>query len=234
MRDGAVKGKGLMGSVFVSGFLTGLLLQVAIGPVFFFILNTAIQKTLLDGLLAVLAVTLVDYLYILLAMMGVGKVLEKPRIKHIMGIVGSIALVVLGLIMIISTASARQNPAGTSGTASTHLSSFLSALFLTLSSPLTVVFWTSLFATKAVEKGYSKKRLLLFGLSAGLATFVFLGLSVAGFTFIKSAIPPIVIRILNIGVGLLLIAYGGIRFARLLIVVRSKSATATSKEDLRG
>lgn len=219
--DRAIKGKGLMWSVCVSGFLTGLLLQAAIGPVFFFILNTAIQKTPLDGLLAVLAVTLVDYLYILLAILGVGKVLERPRIKSIMGIVGSIALVVFGLVMIFSTVSVRQDPSATGGTASGYLSSFLSAFLLTLSSPLTVVFWTSLFATKAIEKGYARRQLLLFGLSAGAATFVFLGLSVAVFTFMKSAIPPVVIRILNIGVGALLIAYGGIRLARLLIALRS-------------
>ena len=50
--------------IFVNGLLTGLVLQMAIGPVFFFIINIALQKTLYDGFAAVSAVTLVDYFYI--------------------------------------------------------------------------------------------------------------------------------------------------------------------------
>lgn len=47
--------------VFVNGLLTGLTLQAAIGPVFFFIVNLALQRSFYDGLVAVAAVTLVDY-----------------------------------------------------------------------------------------------------------------------------------------------------------------------------
>ena len=40
--------------VLKNGLLTGLLLQVAIGPVFFFVMNIALQAGPLDGLAAVL------------------------------------------------------------------------------------------------------------------------------------------------------------------------------------
>ena len=47
--------------LFKNGLVTGLFLQLAIGPVFFFIVNLSLQKTIWDGLTAVLAVTIVDY-----------------------------------------------------------------------------------------------------------------------------------------------------------------------------
>lgn len=61
--------------VFINGLLTGLILQTAIGAVFFFIINLALQRSLYDGLVAVVAVTLVDYFYISLAILGIGKLL---------------------------------------------------------------------------------------------------------------------------------------------------------------
>ena len=69
------------------------ILQIAIGPVFFFILNICLQRSVIDGLFAVAAVTLVDYFFIALAVLGVGKLLEKPKIKFALGISSSIILI---------------------------------------------------------------------------------------------------------------------------------------------
>lgn len=76
-------------SIIKNGLTTGIVLQLAIGPVFFYIINLSLQKTMLDGLVAALAVTIVDYLYIALAIFGVGKLLEHPKIKRGFGIVSS-------------------------------------------------------------------------------------------------------------------------------------------------
>ena len=51
-------------SIILDGSIVGLLLQIAIGPVFFFILNISMQNTVVDGLFSVVAVTIVDYIYI--------------------------------------------------------------------------------------------------------------------------------------------------------------------------
>ena len=200
-----------MASILLDGFTVGLLLQVAIGPVFFYILNTAMQKTVVDGLFAVAAVTLVDYLYIALAILGVGKLLEKQRIKYVLGVVSSLVLVVFGAMMIVSAAKTTVVGASAAIGASDYWASFGSAFLLTLSSPLTIVFWTSLFATKAIEKGYSKRELVPFGFAAGLATLTFLGLSVTVLSMVKASIPTVVIQALNLIVGVLLTLYGVIR-----------------------
>src|SRR5208337_139778 len=88
----AIRGKVTL-AILLDGFVTGLLLQIAIGPVFFFILNTTVQKTILDGFLAVLAVTLVDCFYIFLAAIGVGRLLGRPKVKLVLQILGSVVLI---------------------------------------------------------------------------------------------------------------------------------------------
>lgn len=200
--------------VFKNGLLTGLLLQLAIGPVFFFIVNLALQRTIIDGLVAVLAVTIVDYFYISLAILGVGKLLEKKKFKKIFGVISSIVLITFGGIIIKGIVGSDSTAEGVTYT-SNLLSSFTSVFFLTISSPMTIVFFTSLFAAKAVEYNYKKRELVIFGLATGSATFIFMGSSVILFSFIGGAIPVVVIKILNLLVGVLLIGYGAIRLAKI-------------------
>jgi len=206
-----------MVAIMLKGFLTGLILQIAIGPVFFFILNISLQKTVIDGLFAISAVTLADYIFIALAVLGVGKLLEKPKIKHALGIISSLVLILFGIIMILSINQSNQVSSPNNLIESNYISSFISAFILTISSPLTIVFWTSLFATKAIEKGYAQKQLIFFGIAAGLATLVFLGSSVTLLSIFRASIPLALLRVLNTAVGLLLIIYGVIRLCKIAI-----------------
>lgn len=200
--------------ILKNGLFTGLLLQLAIGPVFFFIINLALQKTLLDGLMGALAVTIVDYIYIALSTFGIGKLLENEKTKKTFGIVSSIVLTIFGVIIIKGAINSGISEAVISTT--NLFSSFSSVFLLTISSPMTIVFFTSLFSAKAVEYNYTKKELYFFGLGTGLATLIFMGSSVLIFSLLKGTIPTIVIQILNMIVGALIIGYGTIRLVKLL------------------
>ena len=160
--------------------------------------------------------TLVDYLYITLAVLGVGRLLEKPKIKFYLGLVSSVVLVGFGILMIQSAFGQKAKDLILTEGGSDLFMSFLSAFLLTLSSPLTIVFWTGLFASKAIEKDYTQKQLIPFGVAAGGATFVFLGASVTILSLIRTSIPSILLIILNIVVGSILIMYGIFRLYQLM------------------
>jgi threonine/homoserine/homoserine lactone efflux protein len=206
----------------LDGFLTGLILQIAIGPVFFFILNLSLQKSVIDGLFAVIAVTIVDYMFIALAVLGVGKLLEKPKIKFTLGIISSFVLMLFGIIMILSIGQSSQFSNPNDLMQSNYIASFISAFLLTVSSPLTIVFWTSLFAAKAIERGYAQNQLLYFGVAAGLATLIFLGSSVSLLSFFKASLPIALLRVLNTAVGLLLMLYGIMRLYKIVMEKKRK------------
>lgn len=200
---------------FRNGLFTGLALQLAIGPVFFYIISLTLQKTTLDGLMAVIGVTLGDYVYITLAILGIGELLKKDKIKKLFGIISSIVLILFGFFIIKNIAGI--DISNNVNITSTNLfSSFISTFFLTISSPLTIVLFTSLFASKVIELNYNKKDLLIFGFSTGLATFIFMGVSVLLFSIARGSIPLILIQIMNLIVGLLLIGYGIIRLVKIL------------------
>ena len=201
--------------VFANGLLTGLVIQTAIGPVFFFIINLALQRSIYDGLVAVVAVTIADFLYISLAILGVGKLLEKKKVKKAFGIISSVVLIIFGIVTIKNITSG--NLPTTSDLQSANLfASFTTTFFLAISNPMVIVWNTSLLTAKAIENNYTKRELLVFGLSVGLATLLFVGTSLFLFLLVKKTVPISLIQTLNIIVGSLLILYGAIRFTKVL------------------
>ena len=198
---------------FGNGLMTGLILQLAIGPVFFFIIDLTLYRSIFDGLAGVIAVTIVDYLYITLAIFGIAKLLENIKIKKVFGIVSSAILIILGSLIIRSIIGGHISTLVNINSIN-FLSSFVSVFLLTISNPLTILFFTSIFTTKAVEYNFSRRELLVFGFGTGLATFIFMGVSVILFTLIKGVIPTQIIQILNLIVGCILVGYGGMSLVK--------------------
>ena len=192
----------------LNGMLTGLFLQLALGPVFFYILGITLDSNYTNSLFAILAVTLADYIYIVLSLIGIGKLLQEDKMKTIFGAVSSIILMLFGLMILYKGLVFINNTEQISSIAWTPINSFTSCFVLTISSPLTIVFWTSIFSAKAIEKKYKKKQLILFGLGTGSSTFLFLSLTMMVLSLLKSNIPNMTVQILNCIVGLLLIYYG--------------------------
>lgn len=201
--------------ILKNGLLTGLILQLALGPVFFFIINLTLQRSLLDGLVGALAITLVDYFYITLSILGADVLLKNKKTKKVFGIVSSAVLIIFGAVIIKNLmASGVGSVANINSTS--LLSSFVTVFFLGISSPMTIIFFTSLFTAKAIEYNYKNKQLIFFGVGTGLATFLFMSLSAVLISLLKGVIPMLLIQSLNIVVGCLLIGYGAIRLVSIL------------------
>ncbi len=203
---------------FIKGLLVGLILQLAIGPVFFFIANLTLHRTIFDGLAGVLAVTLVDYFYISLSLFGVSKLLKNDKTKKIFGIISSIVLMLFGLVLIFGAKAASGSFMNQDIGSSNIIASFLSVLLLTISSPLTIVFFTGVFTAKSIEYNLKKKELFVFGFGAGFATLVFMTLSVILLSLIKGFLSVLLVQALNILVGSILILYGLFRIAKIFSV----------------
>ena len=204
----------------LKGLLTGLFLQLAIGPVFFFILGITVNSNFINVLIAITAVTLVDYIYIALSLLGLSKIIEKERIKKVVGIISSFVLIGFSILILknaLNSFSLNSNAAQW-----TPATSFLSCFFLTITSPLTIVFWTGIFSAKAIEYKFTKQQLIVFGIGAGCATFVFMFTTMLLISIFKTNISIKIIQILNTFVGLFLLYYA---FSRFFDALDSKRKT---------
>ncbi len=85
---------------------------------------------------------------------------------------------------------------------------FIQGLILTLSNPITIVFWGSVLTTKIIDDGLKKKELVIFSIRLILATLLFLSYVTLLGTVLSDFIPESVSNVLNIIVGLLIIFFG--------------------------
>lgn len=191
---------------FFRGILTGMLLQLAIGPVFMFIINTVFQYGKVNGIAAVTGVTTADYIYICMAVAGLGILFKNEKLKKQMALISSVILILFGIGILLKETGVTENIRLT--VKNSLMNSYLAAFFLTISSPLTIIFWTGVFSVKAEQYKMKFKELLCFAAGAGAATFVFLSLSVLILSFVKDGISNSVLYVINSIAGGIIIFFG--------------------------
>lgn len=74
------------------GLKLGMLLQLAIGPMCLMVFNTSATYGLFIGLTLVLAIAIVDLIYIALSGFGVTAIINKNKVKFAIKLFGSIVL----------------------------------------------------------------------------------------------------------------------------------------------
>ncbi|BCJ92762.1 amino acid transporter [Anaerocolumna cellulosilytica] len=199
--------------MFCKGFCFGMLLQIAVGPICFFILQTAANSGFLIALTGVLGVTLVDGLYILAAILGLGTFLDKyPKAKKLLQYSGALVLIVFGLSAILGSFHIRLLPSLTLVNSAKYTNVFINTLLLTLSNPLTILFWAGVFSAKIAEGQMKKQDFYAYGMGALGSTMFFLSITAALGSLMHTYIDTVITNGLNILIGIALL-YFGIRTA---------------------
>src|SRR5690606_9673287 len=99
--------------IVLKGILSGLVLACLIGPVFFTLLQTSIERGFLSGVFVAIGISLSDALYIFISYFGLSKFTEASGFRHYMSYAGGIVLLLFGLyyLLIKSRRLARFDPA---------------------------------------------------------------------------------------------------------------------------
>lgn len=191
---------------YLEGLKFGMLLQFAVGPMCLMVFNTAQNTGFLVALSLVIAIALVDAFYILLASLGASKLLGNKKVEKIVKIIGSLVLILFGLNIILNVFGINIIPGLNLKPNSS--SAFIQGIILTLSNPITIVFWGSVLTTKIIEEKFEKKELAVFSVGLVSATLIFLTIVAVLGMILSNFIPDIISKILNIVVGLLIIGFG--------------------------
>lgn len=195
------------------GFKFGMLLQLAVGPMCLLVFTTATSQGFFMGLYLVLAIALIDALYISLSGIGIASIIGKDKVKNVIKIFGGVVLILFGINYFISVFNLSIIPDIISLHNISDQNIFIQGLLLTASNPLTILFWSGVFSTQVIENKLTKKQICYFGFGCVLSTLIFLTLVAALGSVISSFIPELIIKVLNGLVGLALIYFG----ARLII-----------------
>lgn len=194
--------------MILKGLKFGMLLQLAIGPMAMMVFNTSTAYGFMFSLRLVLAIALVDALYISFSSFGAAALIKKSRIEKVVKLIGCFVLVLFGINTLsnVLTFSFFPDISLFSYTSSENL--FVQGLLLTASNPLTILFWSSLFSTQMIENEWNKQQLLLFSVGSVSATLIFLTFIALMGSLLIRFLPDIIIQLLNVTVGIALILFG--------------------------
>jgi threonine/homoserine/homoserine lactone efflux protein len=81
-----------------NGVLLGFLLAFMIGPVFFALIQTSIEKGFASGASMAVGIAFSDMLYVLVASLGVAVLANDPSFQAWLGLAGGIIMLVFGII----------------------------------------------------------------------------------------------------------------------------------------
>jgi len=191
---------------YFSGLKFGMLLQLAVGPMCLMVFHTAQNSGLLTALSLVAAVALVDAFYILLASLGVSRLLNHTAYKRLFSAVGAAVLILFGANIALSVFGIQLIPGLAVRTTSSSI--FIQGLIMTLSNPLTIIFWGSVFTTKILEDHLEKRELFIFSTGLVSATIFFLTAVALLGTAVSGFLPDGVSNALNLIVGVVIIGFG--------------------------
>lgn len=191
-------------SDFLEGLGFGLILQISVGPVFIAVLHRGISQGFCHAWAVAWGAALVDTLYIILSVLGVSALMQLEPAQLAVGIGGAVLLVYFGLRYLRAPAATRQEVDG----GGTMLKSFSFGVGLTLTNPLTILFWAGVLgATMSTRTFAGQGGVVLFAAGCIAATLLFLtAVALAGHALERLLTPRLSLW-LNRAVGLFLIGF---------------------------
>ncbi len=191
---------------FINGLLFGLTLMVMIGPVFFTILQTSLEKGFSKSILVALGVSLGDIIMILLTYFGLSKIIGFEENKEFIGYIGAIILAIFGVVNLLGS-NKKYIPKEDNEPIVGFYRFIFKGFVINSISPFVPVFWIGTMSLATIEYGYKGYDLLIFFTTILIVVFTTDVLKGYLATKLSKLINEKVMRILSIVVGVILILF---------------------------
>ncbi|MBL6445982.1 LysE family transporter [Fulvivirga sp. 29W222] len=193
--------------VVVNALIFGLVLAVLIGPVFFTLLQTSIEKGLNKAILVAIGIFFSDVVYINLAYFGLSQFINDSEYKEWIGYTGGGILIVFGIVSLFKSRK-KTNIVHRSVSVKGFFRYIFKGFIINGVSPFVLLFWLGAMSMATIEYGYSGETLVLFFGVIMLIVFITDVIKAYLAGKLRALITPRLFTILNVAVGLALIAFG--------------------------
>ncbi len=204
--------------IVLNGIKFGIVLAFLIGPVFFSLIQTSVERGFGSGLIMALGVSLSDIMYVAICYFGIFQFVNDPRFRTQMAYVGGSILILFGLYhLIIKSRRKAINIVQSEGERS-RLRYFFKGFILNGLSPMVPLFWIGTISFASINLGYTEGANVLIFFTALLVTVLITDIIKAYLAGkLRAFINTRVLRIVNVILGIGLIGFG----VRLMMVVQS-------------
>lgn len=142
--------------IIINGVQLGIVLSFLVGPVFFTIIQTSIERGFWRGVLVAVGVSISDILYVAICYFGFAQVLASSNLKVYMAYAGGIILIGFGLYHLLIKSRAKPiNPL--SSIQEKRLFRYIIKGFLINGmTPMVLFFWIGTVSLATINFGYEK------------------------------------------------------------------------------
>jgi threonine/homoserine/homoserine lactone efflux protein len=208
--------------IIINGIKLGLVLAFLVGPVFFAIIQTSVERGFWNGFLVALGVSLSDTLYVTVCYFGLAQFINNEQNKIYMAYGGGVILILFGLYHMLVKSRRSLKGEMKHIVEKGKFRFFLKGFIINGISPMVILFWLGAISVASVDFGYSR----------GIQFFIFFTtvlVTVLGTDILKAYLGHKLRRlvttkslmVLNILVGVILLMFG----TRLLLLAKDFSFT---------
>ncbi len=193
--------------IFLSYVFLGLSLSAPMGPINAAQLEKGIRSGVFHAWILGIGALLADVIYMALIYLGVIHFLEKDIIKLFLWSFGAFVLIYTG---IESLKNANQISISNTRNDDSIIKSFFSGFFMSLSNPLTILFWLGIFGSILAKaaSSYSKEQLLLYSFGTILGIFIWDIMMASTSSIFRKILNTRILSLITVISGISLIIYG--------------------------
>ncbi|RAV98778.1 LysE family translocator [Pseudochryseolinea flava] len=196
--------------IISKGVVSGLVLALMIGPVFFTIIQTSIERGFSNGVFVAIGVSVSDAMYILISYFGLTQFLSQPDVRLYMAYVGGAVLMAFGLYYLF----VKSRKLGKTDYGSLPAKSWrrlaVKGFIINGLTPTVFFFWLGVVSVATTEFGYrtNAQALTYFATIVG-TVFITDVIKAKLADKLRVVMTPRFIQVMNIVLGVVLVVFAG-------------------------
>jgi threonine/homoserine/homoserine lactone efflux protein len=194
----------------LNGVISGIVLAFLIGPVFFTILQTSIEKGFWSGFYVAIGVSLSDAFYITICYLGVYQLFDNPDFKEYLAYFGGGVLLMMGLYYLIIKSKKLSSYDPMQVPEKSPFKLIGKGFIINGLTPMVFIFWLGTVGVATTKFGYVTpgKAIPYFAAIVG-TVFITDVIKAKLADRLRTVLTPKFIRTLNFVLGLILLGFGG-------------------------
>lgn len=194
--------------IISKGIVSGLVLAIMIGPVFFTIIQTSIERGFKNGVFVAIGVSISDAMYILICYFGLTQFLSKPEVSIYMAYIGGVVLLAFGLYYLFIKSQKLGKTDYGSLPAKSWQRLAMKGFIINGLTPTVFFFWLGVVGFATTELGYRTPATALTYFSCIVGTVFITDVIKAKLSDkLRVVMTPKVIQVMNIVLGLVLVVF---------------------------
>jgi len=201
--------------LILKGIVTGFILSIMVGPVFFLLLETSIRKGARAAISFDIGVLLSDFIYIIIAYIFYSEVadLTKGKNNEIAKVIGGSLFIVYGIVTYFK--KLKHPPVDDDGNViqknKDYLYLFLKGFLLNFANPLVIFYWFSVMtlASKNTQLPNGESAPIMLFITIIMTTFFFFDiLKIIGAKKLRPLVTDNLLKSLNQLIGIVFVGFG--------------------------